>query len=165
MSAKDQRYWTQRIPRWLLSILINIWLPYLGTGIHVRSISKDFRRVDVSMKMHWYNKNMVGTHFGGSLYAMTDPFFMLILMKNLGRNYIVWDKAATIEFIKPATGKVEAVFEFSEAEIEAIKQQADQQGKWIFDRAVEIRNAEGIVVARVVKTMYVRSKLFKLQQP
>lgn len=143
---------------WLFRKLMGYWPPYLGTGITIDKISLDFRYVEVSMKMHWYNKNYVGTHFGGSMYAMTDPFYMLILLKNLGKDYIVWDKAAYIEFKKPGRGTLRAVFQFTEEEIHAVRQQADANEKYIFDKPVDLVNEEGDIVATVVKTLYVRKK-------
>ena len=74
---------------------INLWPPFLGAGIRVKRIAPDMKAVDVEMKLRWWNANYVGTHFGGSLFAMTDAFYMLMLMANLGGDYIVWDKAAT----------------------------------------------------------------------
>lgn len=141
-------------------ILLNIWSPFRGAGIKIEYISPDIREVRVGMKLQWFNQNYVGTHFGGSMYAMTDPFYMLILIKNLGSGYIVWDKAATIEFKKPGKGKITAHFIFPEEEIAAIKQQADVNGKYVFDKSVDIINEEGEVVATVVKTLYVRNKNF-----
>lgn len=158
MIATYSQRWTSQLPAWLFRIFINIWPPYLGTGISVKKISADYRYVEVIMKMHWYNKNYVGTHFGGSMYAMTDPFYMLILMKNLGKDYIVWDKAAFIEFKKPGRGTLRAIFTFTEDEINAIRNQADTNEKFIFDKPVDLFNKDGIVVASVVKTLYVRKK-------
>ena len=89
-----------RFLRWAL----NFYPPYLGAGVKVRHISSDFREVRVSMGLTWYNRNYVRTQFGGSLYSMTDPFYMLMLMENLGRDYVVWDKAAHIEFVSPGKG-------------------------------------------------------------
>jgi hypothetical protein len=89
---------------------INLWPPFLGMGIRIRRIAPDMKAVDVEMKLRFWNANYVGTHFGGSLFAMTDPFYMLMLMANLGRDYIVWDKAATIRYKKPGRGTVRAEF-------------------------------------------------------
>jgi hypothetical protein len=77
---------------------INFWPPFLGAGIRVTHIAPDMKSVDVEMKLRWWNANYVGTHFGGSLFAMTDAFYMLMVMANLGRDYIVWDKAASIRY-------------------------------------------------------------------
>ncbi len=147
-----------KIPIWLLKFLGNIWLPYFGAGIHVEEVTADFQYIRVAMKLKWYNKNYVGTQFGGSLYAMTDPFYMLMLMNNLGRNYIVWDKAANIEFKKPGRGKVVAEFKMTPEEIQQIKAAADTNNKYIFDKSVLIKDGSGEVVAQIIKTLYVRKK-------
>ena len=85
-----------------LRFLMNIWPPYIGAGIRVRHIAPDFRSVTVDIRLRWSNRNYVGTHFGASLYAMADPFLMLMLLHNLGDEYRVWDKSGSIEYI--ATG-------------------------------------------------------------
>lgn len=143
---------------WLFKYILNIWPPFLGAGIKVTDISQDYAHVKVILKQKWYNRNYVGTHFGGSLFAMTDAFYMLMLLHILGRKYIVWDKASKIEFLKPARGTVKASFDFTPAEIQAIRKQADLNGKYIFDKTVEIYNPNNEVVASVVKTLYVRVK-------
>jgi hypothetical protein len=139
-------------------IAINLWPPFIGTGVKVKSISNDFRHIETYAKLRWYNKNFVGTHFGGTLFAMTDAFYMIMLIFNLGKNYIVWDKEATIHFKKPGRGTVYATFQFSEQEIEDIRSKADHEEKYIFDRAVDVLDSEGNVIASVVKTIYVRRK-------
>src|ERR1041385_6706004 len=96
---------------------INFYPPYLGAAVRVTHITEDFRRVEVEMPLRFYNRNYVGTHFGGSLYAMCDPFYMLMLMNILGPGYIVWDKAATIRFKRPGSGLVKATFTIPEEKI------------------------------------------------
>ena len=137
---------------------MSLWPPYLGAGIRVKKISPDFRSIDVEMKLRFWNQNYVGTQFGGSLYSMTDPFFMLMLMENLGRDYIVWDKAATIRFKKPGKGTVFAHFQISPEEIASIKAQADQSHKVEPVFRLAVRDENGEVVAEVDKTLYVRRK-------
>ena len=144
-------------PAWLGRV-INLWPPLLGTGIKVTHISADYRHIDVVLKLHFYNTNYVGTHFGGSIFSMTDPFFMLMLLKNLGKDYIVWDKAASIEFKKPGRGTIKAVFTFTEAELQTIKTAADQNEKYIFDKPVDVFNEHGEIVASVIRTLYVKRK-------
>lgn len=138
--------------------LINLWPPYWGAGIKVIKITEDYRKIEVAMKLKWFNTNLVGTHFGGSIYAMTDPFYMLILLKNLGKQYIVWDKAAYIDFKKPGRGTLHATFTLSTEEIDKIRQHADQQAKYIFDLSIDVIDQQGEVVASIVKTLYVRRK-------
>ena len=141
-----------------LKFILNIWPPLAGSGIRVTHISPDFKSVDVTLKLHWYNKNYVGVQYGGSLYSMTDPFYMLILLKNLGEDYIIWDKAAKIDFKKPGTGTVRAHFEMSDDELRDIAAKANESEKYIFDKSIDILNDENIVVANVVRTLYVKRK-------
>ncbi|MBI2381954.1 MAG: DUF4442 domain-containing protein [Gammaproteobacteria bacterium] len=140
--------------RWLM----NIWPPFLGAGIRVRRISEDFREAHVELRQGWLNRNYVGTHFGGSLFAMTDPFYMLLLLQCLGRDYIVWDKDSRIRFVKPGRGTVHAVFRLPESVLAEIKAEADGKGKCEPVLHVDVLDRDGEVVAEVEKTLYVRRK-------
>jgi hypothetical protein len=144
-----------------LKLLINLYPPYWGTGITVRSISPDYREICVQMKMRWYNRNYVKTHFGGSLYAMTDPFFMLMLIHILGKEFVVWDKRAHIDFIKPDQGTVTARFFIQEEQIEKIINITSGGQKYFPEFSVDIENEAGEKVARVVKTLYIKRKSSK----
>jgi hypothetical protein len=141
-----------------LKLLINLYLPYWGTGITVKSISPDYREICVQMKMRWYNRNYVKTHFGGSLYAMTDPFFMVMLIHILGKEFVVWDKSAHIDFIKADQGTVTAKFFIKEEQIENIINNTSSGQKYLPEFSVDIENEAGEKVARVVKTLYIRKK-------
>ena len=101
---------------------INFWPPFFGAGIRVQRIAPDMKAIDVEMRLRWWNANYVGTHFGGSLFAMTDAFYMLMLMANLGRECIVWDKAASIRYRKPGKGTVRAEFRLTAAQLDAIRE-------------------------------------------
>jgi hypothetical protein len=136
--------------------LLNLYFPFFGAGIKVTKISEDFRRFEVEMKLRWYNRNFVNTHFGGSLYAMSDPFYMFILMENLGENYIVWDKSAKIDFVKPGSDHVFAVYEVNEEEINLIKEELEKNGKMNKEFRCEIKMANGEVVAKIEKVLYLR---------
>ncbi len=135
---------------------INVWPPLLGAGIRVQWRSD--RMVDVEMKLRPWNRNYVGTHYGGSLYSMTDPFYMLMLMENLGRDYIVWDKAASIRFRKPGKGRVKAEFRLSEAQLDEIRDKLKTQEKYEPTFLVEVKDEAGDVVAEVQKILHVRKK-------
>lgn len=145
-----------KMPTDLLFKLMRFWPPYLGAGIKVRNIDNKFLSLDTEMNLTWYNQNFVGTHFGGSLYAMTDPFYMLILIKQLGSSYIVWDKASKIEYLKPGKGKVKAHFEFTQEEIDEIILKSKEKKKHIFNKEVFIFDEVGDIVAKVEKTLYVK---------
>lgn len=142
-----------------LKLLLNIYPPYLGAGIHVDRISDDFREVVVSMKLRWYNRNYVGTHFGGSLSSMTDPFYMLMLMNILGKGYIVWDQAARIRFVRPGRGRVVARFHLSQEQIDEIHAQTRRGAIFRPEYTVDVLDEGGEVVAQVVKQEYIRRKV------
>lgn len=135
--------------------LLNLWPPYLGAGIRTR-VSPDGRTFEVRMKLRWWNRNYVNTHFGGSLYSMCDPFFMLILIEALGRGYVVWDKAATIRFRRPGKGTVRATFHIPQERIEEIRAAADRGERVEPVFTVEVLDERGEVVAEVEKLLYVR---------
>jgi acyl-coenzyme A thioesterase PaaI-like protein len=139
---------------WLIR-LINLFPPYLGAGIRVRS-SPDLRTFESRMKLRRWNRNYVNTHFGGSLYAMCDPFFMLILIQALGRGYVVWDKAATIRFLRPGTGTVTAKFHIPEERVQEIRAAADRGEKVEPVFTAQVIDERGEVVAEVEKLVYVR---------
>jgi acyl-coenzyme A thioesterase PaaI-like protein len=154
MNKSPLLYRHPRLFRWALT-----WFPpYWGTGIRVAEVARDFSRIVVEMRATVLNRNAFGTHFGGSLYAMSDPFYCLMLVARLGPNYVVWDQAARIEFVKPGRGKVQAVFVWSNAQVEAIRQQAQSGQKVLPERELLITDESGEVVARVHKTLYVREK-------
>jgi len=142
----------------LLKLILNLYPPYWGTGIFVSRVSADYKEIIVHMKMRWYNRNYVNTHFGGSLYAMTDPFFMVMLIQVLGKQYIVWDKAVHIDFIKPGQGKVTARFIIKEEQIDNILEKTADGQKYLPEFSVDIKDEAGDTVARVTKTLYIRKK-------
>ncbi len=141
-----------------LDKMINFYGPFLGAGVKLEKMSPDFREAFVSMKLTFYNKNYMGTQFGGSLYAMTDPWYMLMLIKNLGNGYIVWDKAATINFRKPGKGKVTAHFHLKDDHLEEIRATLVTQNKMDYIFKVEIKDTEGKLIAEVDKVLYIRKK-------
>ena len=137
---------------------LNFWPPFLFAGIHVRAIAADWRSAEVELRMRPWNRNYVGTHFGGSLFAMTDPFWMLLALHALGRDYIVWDQAGGIEFLKPGRGTVRATFRLAPevlAELQAATAHGEKCLRWF---ETDIVDAAGEVIARVRKQLYVRRK-------
>jgi hypothetical protein len=139
-------------------MLINLWPPFLGAGIRIRRLSPDWTEIDVEMKLRWWNRNYVGSHYGGSLYSMADPFFMVMLIENLGKDYIVWDKSASIRFKKPGRGTVSASFRLSEEQIREIRQALTSQQKIERVFAVEVKDESGSVIAEVEKLLHIRRK-------
>jgi Domain of unknown function (DUF4442) len=141
-----------------LRMFMNVWPPFLGAGIRVKRLRPDWKEIDVEMKLHRWNANYVGTHYGGSLYSMTDPFYMLMLIENLGRDYIVWDKAANIRFRKPGKGLVSAQFRLTDQQIQEIREALTMEEKIDRTFQVEVKDESGAVVAEVQKQLHVRRK-------
>ena len=137
---------------------INFWPPFLGAGILVKRIAPDMKAIDVEMRLRWWNANYVGTHFGGSLFAMTNAFYMLMLMANLGRDYIVWDKAASIRYRRPGKGTVRAEFRLTDAQLDDIRDKLKTLPKYEPTFHVEVKDGSGEVVAAVEKLIHVRKK-------
>jgi acyl-coenzyme A thioesterase PaaI-like protein len=138
---------------------MSVYPPYLGANVRVASVSPDATRFVVTMRLRFWNQNYFGTHFGGSLYSMCDPFFVLILSENLGPGYAVWDKAATIRFLKPGRGTVRATFEIAAAEIERIRERADREGRIEERFSVQILGGGQEVVAEVEKLLHINKRL------
>ena len=149
---------TSKLRQKFLEKLINFYGPFLGAGVKLENMSKDFRHAKVSMRLTFYNKNYLGTQFGGSLYAMVDPWYMLMLIKNLGQEYIVWDKGATIHFRRPGLSKVHAEFRLEDSHLEEIKKALETQNKMDYVFKVEIRDEAGKLIAEVDKIIYIRKK-------
>lgn len=141
-----------------LRLLINLWPPFLFTGIKSTWISPDFSEARVSLHARWYNRNYVGTHFGGSLFAMTDPWYMLLLLHRLGPDYLVWDRRAAIEFIAPGRGTVKADFRLSEERLAQIIDETRDGDKHLARFQIDVTDEAGELVATVDKTVYIRRK-------
>lgn len=145
-------------PAWLFKFLLNLWPPFLGASTRVKRLATDFSDIEVRLKLGFSNRNYVGTHFGGSLYAMTDPFFMLMLMRQLGRDYYVWDKSGSIDYIKPGRGTVRARFRLEPDMLEDIRRRTAAGDKYLPQLQVDILDQQDELVARVFKTLYIKRK-------
>jgi len=141
---------------WRLRVLrrLHWWPPLLGAGVKVTRMDADFRAVDVEMRLTWRNRNIMGAHFGGSLYAMTDPFYMLMLMENLGPEYIVWDKAAAIRYKRPGRGTVRAEFRLTSEQIDQVRSLLETEERYEPVFLIEVKDESGKVVTEVHKTIY-----------
>jgi acyl-coenzyme A thioesterase PaaI-like protein len=147
--------WESRKMRWGF----NLFPAFRGTGGRVTYIAGDFREARVRLPLNWRTRNYVGTIFGGSLYGAVDPLYMILLIKILGPGYVVWDKAATIRFLKPGRGTLHARFVIEEAEIEAIKKALQTAPSVDRVYSVDLADAAGVVHAAVEKTLYIRRRI------
>ena len=149
------------MPRWLLGWFtrhLSLYPPFIGAGIRVVTSDPDAGIFRTRMRLTWRNRNLLGTHFGGSLYAMCDPFFAVILMEQLGRGYAVTDKSASIAYLRPGTGTVEAEFRIPSEEVAAIRAAADagEVVEPVFE--VDVVDRQGRTIATVTKTVHVRKR-------
>jgi acyl-coenzyme A thioesterase PaaI-like protein len=138
--------------------LMNLWPPFFFNSIAVTRISGDWSVVTVRLRLRPWNRNYVGTHFGGNLFAMTDPFWMLIVLHRLGSDYVVWDKAATIEFVGPGRGDVYAKFEIDDETIDGLRREAAAGEKVLRWFEVDVVDAQGELIAKARKQVYIRRK-------
>lgn len=142
----------------LLRRLFNLWPPFLFSGIRVRALSDDWRHARVELRLTWYNRNYVRAQFGGSLFSMTDPFWMMLVMKSLGPRYHVWDQAGTIHFVAPGRENVFAEFHLEQAVIDELHASAASGEKHLRWFDVSVKTADGTLIAKVRKQLYVRLK-------
>jgi acyl-coenzyme A thioesterase PaaI-like protein len=138
--------------------LLNFWPPFFFPGIKVTQLSNDYRYCRVELKGRPWTRNINGTQFGGSMFAMTDPIYPLMLMGALGKEYLVWDKQADIDFIKPGRGRLCAEFWLSDSSVDEIKAATESGDKHFPQFLVHIKDHSGQVVAEVNRTLYVRKK-------
>ncbi|MGN2244755.1 DUF4442 domain-containing protein [Frateuria sp. GZRR33] len=138
--------------------LLNLWPPFLFNSIRVLELGEDWSRARVVLRLRPWNRNYVRSQFGGNLFAMTDPFWMLLAMHRLGSDYYVWDKAAAIDFVSPGREDVFASFDLTDGVVEELRTAAAAGDKVLRWFETEVATASGEVVARVRKQLYVRLK-------
>jgi acyl-coenzyme A thioesterase PaaI-like protein len=142
-----------------LRIGMNLWSPFRATGIRVKHIAPDYREIEVELSLSWHNRNVpAGTHFGGSLYAMTDPFYALMLMHALGPEYFVAHAGGAIEYLLATKETVHAHFSLDDATIADVKAHTAEGEKYLPRFEVEVKTAAGELVARAAHTLHVRKK-------
>ncbi len=140
---------------------VNFWPPLRFAGIRVTHMSDDYRRTEVRLALRWYNRNYMGTQFGGSMFAMTDPWYMVMLIKNLGPDYYVWDKKGDIDFLIPGRSAVTAVFAIDDAILDEIRTRTASGDKYLHTFVIHIRDQDGELVALAHRTVYVKLKPHK----
>ena len=138
--------------------LLNLWPPFLFNAIRVQRVSADWSEVTVVLRLRFWNRNYVKSQFGGNLFAMTDPFWMLLLMRQLGGDYYVWDKAGAIDFVAPGYEDVYAHFKLEPAVVDELRAAAAGGDKVLRWFETDVTTDEGKLIARVRKQLYVRLK-------
>lgn len=144
----------------LKRIYFNFFPAYRRTGGRISFLSSDWREIHIRLGLNWTTRNYVGTVFGGSIYGALDPIYMVQLINILGPDYVVWDKSATVKFIKPIKKHVFARFEISDALLEEIKSNVASANTYTVNLPVAFKDEEGVVYAEVIKTIYIADKEF-----
>jgi len=142
----------------LKRLSFNLFPAIRGTGVWVSFISNDYREIHIRLPLSWRTRNYVGTIFGGSIYASTDPFYMLQLMQLLGNKYVVWDKSAHIKFKKPINKTVYARFLITDEILNEIKENVKIKGAYTIDLPVRLQDKESTIYAEIIKTIYIADK-------
>jgi len=143
-----------RLRRWGF----NLFPAYWCTGARITYLADDFREVRIELPLTLRTRNYVGTIFGGSMYAAVDPVYMLMLIRNLGSDFEVWDKAARIRFLRPGTDTLHATFRLEEEELRAIRETLDRVPKVDRTYRVELVDGDGTPHAEVEKVVHVRRR-------
>jgi acyl-coenzyme A thioesterase PaaI-like protein len=144
------------MPPGMIRRLINLWPPFLFSGIRIASIADDWKRLDAELHLRWWNRNMLGTMFGGSLFAMMDPFYPLLLQHHLGREYVIWTKSAVVEFLSPGRSVARAAFQINQELVEEIRAATEAGGKSEPQFTAIVADPEGKVIARANLTFHIR---------
>lgn len=134
----------------------NFWPPFLGAGIKIQEIKPDFSYLRVRLKFTFWNKNIIRTQYGGSMFSMTDPFYMVMLGYRLGKDYRAIDKAAGIQFLKKGLTALTAEFSLTDADISDIKVRLEVIEKFDWERTIDIFDEDKNVVARVTKVIQIK---------
>ena len=141
-----------------LFYLWNFWPPFLGAGIKVDKVATDMTYARMRLKKRFWNRNMVGTQYGGSIYSMVDPIYMAMLLTNLRKEYIVWDKSASVRFKKPGKTDLTAEFKLTPDDLSDIKKRLETEPKIDWERQIQVLDSQGEVVAEVSKVIHIRKK-------
>ncbi len=146
--------WSSRLSRWGL----NFFPAYRGSGARIDYIASDWREVRIHLPLNWRTRNYVGTIFGGSMFSAVDPILMVMLIRLLGPEYLVWDREAAIRYLKPGRTTLYARFELPLEVTEAIRADVARHRKVDRVFSIDLTDADGVVHATCTKTLYVRRK-------
>jgi acyl-coenzyme A thioesterase PaaI-like protein len=146
--------WRTRLARWRLN-----WFPaYRATGARIEYIAADWREVRIRLPLTWRTRNYVGTIFGGSMSAALDPIYMVMLITLLGPAYEVWDKSATMRFLRPGRSTLRATFRIQAHELDAIRTAVAVDGRHDQAFTVLLMDMSGNVAASCEKLLSIRAR-------
>lgn len=141
-----------------MKLIFNLWPMYRSTGGRVIKVTDDFKYVKIKLPLTLRTRNYVGTLYGGHMYSCVDGIFMVQLINILGKDYVVWDKAASIRFRRPGNQTLYAEFVIQDAFIEQVKAELAEHGERDYTLHVNLVDKEGKVYAEVEKLLYFATK-------
>jgi len=149
---------TESLKSRLTRILFNYFPMFWSTGAKITYLAADFKEIHIKLPLSWRTRNYVGTIFGGSMFSATDVLYFLLVVKNIGEDYIVWDKASSIRFKKPGKGTLYTKAVISDEEIEIIKTELLNVDK--IDRVyyLDLIDEAGDICASIEKTIHIQNK-------
>lgn len=148
----------------LFRVLFNMSPMYKRSCGKIIFASEDLHVVNIKIPLSYKNKNYVGSIFGGSLFAATDPIYMIQLMQILGKDFVVWDKKTNIKFKRPAYEHAFATFEFTTSEINEIRQKVEAENEVDYTKILHITDKNGTIFAELDKTLYISTKEYYKQK-
>jgi acyl-coenzyme A thioesterase PaaI-like protein len=156
---------SDKLPFWIYWRMFNYWPAIRGSGVRVTHVARDWTELRVRLKLNWRTRNYVGTIFGGSLYAAVDPFYMVMILRQIGDDYVVWDKSARISFKRPGDRTLYGVFEMPAEEVASLRAVVDEHNQTERTYSIDLKDSDGRVYATIDKLLYVaRKDWFKARQ-
>ena len=147
--------------RWkphLIRFGFNLHPAYRRTGGRVDYVSPDLSTIRVRVPLNRGTRNLVGTIFGGSLFAVTDGPHPFLLILALGRDYVIWDKAASIQYKQPGRTTLYGDCTITAGEIAKVKDILTRQPEVDRVYRVELKDDKGVVHSIVERTVYIANK-------
>lgn len=144
--------------------IFNLIPVYIGTRAKIKFISADWKEVHILLPLNIFTRNIAGSVFGGSIYSSIDPVYMFMLIKTLGEDFVVWDKAAYVKFVRPGRTSLKTRLVLSDEKLEQIKSEVNQNGETTIELLVEYLDAGNAVCANITKSIYIADKVHYLEK-
>ena len=138
--------------------MMNLWPPLLFSGIKMTSVSQDWSRSRIVLNLRWWNANMHGAAFGGTLFSMTDVLFGTLIARRLGTKYEAWTRTGTFQFLKPGRSGAYMDVELTPELIDWITTTVDEDGYCNVPYTSVIYNKDGSVVGIGQQDLHVRPR-------
>lgn len=142
----------------VFKLMFNLFPGFRRTGARMLKASDDFHYAKIKLPLNYKTRNYVGTIYGGSMYSCVDGIYMVQLINILGKDYVVWDKSASIRFRRPGNTTLFAEFVISPDFVQQIKREMKELKEKDYLMKVDLVNQTGRVHAEVEKVIYIATK-------